>query len=148
MLHLCLAGPDLTGQYALVDHLRRRHVVTLVTESHWLDDPSIVATSDALALEAAEKWRAQLRALHHRLPELPIVLVDGELTDEEKAEAFALGALDFFPAPCRADLLAERLVFLAHAGRRQPTLEASGAASGTSVTPVTPGPPVHNVPAA
>lgn len=121
MLHFCLAGPDLTGQHVLIEHLRKRHVVTLVCESAWLQRQSLISDSDALALEAddvEDRWRSQLEALRALAPTLPIVLVDGDLTDDEKADAFALGALDFFPAPCPALLLAERLEVLALAGRR------------------------------
>lgn len=129
VLHFCLAGPDLTGEHALIEHLRKRHVVTLVAKSQWLDQPSLIEGSDALVLEAGARgevdadsgWRAQLRTIHMRAPMLPIILVDGDLTNEEKADAFRLGALDFFPAPCHADLLAERLVVLALAARRVET---------------------------
>ena len=136
MLHLCLAGPDLTGEHALIEHLSRRHVVTLVREAQWLEHPALIESSDALALEAADRWRAQLHALRARAPALPIILVDGELTEDEKAEAFVLGALDFFPAPCRADLLAERLEVLALAAKR------------TDAAPERRDANTHNVPAA
>lgn len=136
MLHFCLAGPDLTGQHALIEHLRKRHVVTLVREASWLQRQSLISDSDALALEADEvedRWRSQLEALRTLAPALPIVLVDGDLTDEEKADAFALGALDFFPAPCQAHLLAERLEVLANAGRRLERMGGPGSINSSAV---------------
>jgi DNA-binding response OmpR family regulator len=44
---------------------------------------------------------------------LPIVLVDGGLSEHDKADAFSLGVLDYFASPCHVDLLAERLQVLA-----------------------------------
>jgi DNA-binding response OmpR family regulator len=130
VLHLCLVGQDITGQHRLVDHLRTRHVVTLIAEGSWLTGSALARHSDVLALEADPKgaaWRAHLRALHTALP---IVLVDGDLTDDEKAEAFELGALDFFPAPCEVALLAERLEVLARAQRAASAIDAPGTDPG------------------
>ena len=42
------------------------------------------------------------------------------LSEQEKAEAFGLGVLDFFPAPCHVRLLAERLQVLARAAGLPP----------------------------
>ena len=131
MLHVCIVGPDLTSQHALIERLRRRHTVTLVAEPAWLDGLALVAESDALAMEADGSdatWRAQLKAVVASAPGLPIVLVDGELTDNDKADAFALGALDFFPALCPTALLAERLEVLANSHRA-----ASGRLDGAAV---------------
>ena len=130
MLHVCIVGPDLTSQHALIERLRRRHAVTLVAEPAWLDGFALVAASDALALEADRgdtNWRAQLQTVLACAPGLPVVLVDGELSDDDKADAFALGALDFFPARCSAALLAERLEVLANSRRA-----ASGLRNGTA----------------
>lgn len=120
MLHVCIVGPDLTSQHALIERLRPRHAVTLLAESTWMERMSVVAASDALAMEADgenARWRAQLKAVLANAPGLPVILVDGELTEEDKAEAFALGALDFFPALCPPALLAERLEVLAQSHR-------------------------------
>ncbi len=135
VLHLCLVGRDITGQHRLVDYLRKHHVVTLIAEGSWLSDTALATHSDVVALEAdpnGAAWRAHLRALHAQLPALPIVLVDGDLTDIEKAEAFELGALDFFPAPCELTLLAERLEVLgaARAKRASNAPDAPGTDPG------------------
>ena len=87
----------------------------------YLSETGFATHTDVIALEAdpnGAAWRAHLRALHAQLPALPIVLVDGDLTDNERAEAFELGALDFFPAPCEVTLLAERLEVLGAARAR------------------------------
>ena len=134
MLHLCLVGQDITGQHRLVDRLRNRHIVTLIADGSWLTDTALATHSDVLALEAdpnGAPWRAHLRALHVQLPALPIVLVDGDLTDDEKAEAFVLGALDFFPAPCELTLLAERLEVLGAVRAKR----ESGAADTPGIDP-------------
>jgi DNA-binding response OmpR family regulator len=136
VLHVCIVGPDLTSQHALIERLRRRHTVTLVAEPAWLDGSAVLASSDALALEADggdTDWRLQLQTVLASAPGLPVVLVDGELTDEDKADGFALGALDFFPARCSAALLAERLEVLAHS-RRAATARLNGAAPTSATT--------------
>jgi DNA-binding response OmpR family regulator len=113
---VCLAGPVITNNRALVDALKARHEVTLVTDNTRLQGSQILALSDVLVLDASGSGgalRPLLRSLRQSLPELPIVLVDGGLTEHEKAEAFNLGVLDYFPAPCHIRLLAERLEVLA-----------------------------------
>jgi hypothetical protein len=119
VLHVCIVGPDLTSQRTLIERLRLRHVVTLVAEPSNLSSLAVLALSDALALEADPTdsgWRMQLQSVLASAPDLPVILVDGQMTEEDKADAFALGALDFFPASYPA-LLAERLAVLAHSHR-------------------------------
>jgi DNA-binding response OmpR family regulator len=116
MLHVCLAGPGIAGHRALIDELRVHHEVTLVSDQTRLEQSWILSASDVLVLDAAgirATLRPLLRSLRRRRPELPIVLVDGGLSDDEKADAFNLGVLDYFPAPCEVGLLAERLEVLA-----------------------------------
>jgi DNA-binding response OmpR family regulator len=119
MLHVCLAGPGIAGHRALIDELRVHHEVTLVSDQTRLEQSWILSASDVLVLDAAgirATLRPLLRSLRRRRPELPIVLVDGDLSDDEKADAFNLGVLDYFPAPCDVGLLAERLEVLARVG--------------------------------
>ncbi|MEO8450177.1 MAG: hypothetical protein ABI647_10330 [Gemmatimonadota bacterium] len=128
VLHVCLAGPGIAGNRELVDELRFHHEVSLVTNQTRLEQSRILDDSDVLVLDAAgirATLRPLLRSLRRRRPELPIVLVDGGLTEDEKADAFTLGVLDYFPAPCPVGLLAERLEVLGRArppetGRRHP----------------------------
>ena len=135
MFHVCIVGAGLTGQQALIEHLRRRYAVTLVSEPAWLDGLAVVAASDALALGAdcsSANWREQLQGVLARAPGLPVILVDGDLTEEDKADAFALGALDFFPTLCPPALLAERLGVLA-GSRRAAGGRLTGAASTSAI---------------
>jgi CheY-like chemotaxis protein len=137
VLHVCIVGPDLTSQQTLIEHLRLRHAVTLVAAPSDIGSLAVLAVSDALALEAHPSdsgWRLQLQSVLASAPDLPVILVDGQMTDEDKADAFALGALDFFPASCPV-LLAERLEVLAH-GRRASNERLDGAASASSQTPL------------
>lgn len=118
MVHVCLAGPGIAGHRALIDELRIHHEVTLVTDQTRLEHSWALASSDVLVLDAAgirATLRPLLRSLRNRSPELPIVLVDGELSDDEKADAFSLGVRDYFPWPSEVGLLAERLDVLARA---------------------------------
>jgi DNA-binding response OmpR family regulator len=118
MLHVCLAGPLITSNEALVGALRAHHEVSLMAHRVRLEDSRAVHASDVLVLDATG-IRATLcnliRALRLRRPDLPIVLVEGSLSEDDKAEAFSLGVYDYFPAPCHVDLLAERLLALARA---------------------------------
>src|SRR5262245_6742668 len=118
MLHVCLAGPTITGNEPLVAALRMHHEVSLVAHPLRLEDSRAVDNSDVLVLDAAgirATLRDLIRSLRARRPDLPIVLVDGSLTEDDKADAFSLGVHDYFPAPCHVALLAERLAALARA---------------------------------
>jgi DNA-binding response OmpR family regulator len=118
MLHVCLAGPTITSNEPLVAALRSHHVVSLVTHPVRLEDSRAVDASDVLVLDATgirATLRDLIRSLRTRQPDLPIVLVDGNLTEDDKADAFSLGVNDYFPAPCHVALLAERLAALARA---------------------------------
>jgi DNA-binding response OmpR family regulator len=116
MVHVCLAGPGIAGHRALIDELRIHHDVTLVTDQTRLERSWALGASDVLVLDAAgirATLRPLLRLLRRRSPDLPIVLVDGGLSDDEKADAFTLGVLDYFPSPYDVGLLVERLEVLA-----------------------------------
>lgn len=115
VLHVCLAGPDVTTNQALLGVLRARHTVSLIEEQTRLHDSDVLDRVDLLVLDAAGMdamlpWF--LRSLRRRRPDLKIVLVDGELTEHDKADAFTQGVLDYFPSSHQADLLAERLEVL------------------------------------
>lgn len=122
MLHVCLAGPGITADRALLDALRIHHEVSLVADQMRVADSGVFGCSDVLVLDAAgvvAALRPLIRSLRSRRPDLPIVLVDGGLTEHDKADAFTLGIADYFPAPCHVGLLAERLEVLAR-GRVAP----------------------------
>jgi DNA-binding response OmpR family regulator len=128
VLHVCLAGPGIAGHRALIDELRIHHDVTLVTDQTRLEQSRVLSGSDVLVLDAGgirATLRPLLRSLRLRRPELPIVLVDGGLSDDEKADAFTLGVLDYFPAPYEVGLLAERLEVLARARPATPMPRAT-----------------------
>jgi len=60
MLHVCLAGPMITGNQALVAALRMQHEVSLVSRCTRLGDSHAVHNSDVLVLDATG-IRATLR---------------------------------------------------------------------------------------
>lgn len=118
MLHVCLAGPVITSNQALVDVLMTSHEVSLVCDRLGLADSRALQNSDVLVLDADGirlTLHRLIQSLRLRRPDLPIVLVDGGLSEDDKADAFSLGVLDYFPAPCHVALLAERLEVLARA---------------------------------
>jgi DNA-binding response OmpR family regulator len=122
VLHVCLAGPGISGHQALVDELRIHHEVTLLPDQMRLEHSWVLHGIDVLVLDAGG-IRAMLppllRTLHLLRADLPIVLVDGGLSEHEKADAFNLGVLDYFAPPYHVGLLAERLEVLAR-GREVP----------------------------
>lgn len=122
MLHVCLAGPGISGHQALVDELRIHHEVTLLPDQMRLEHSWVLHGIDVLVLDAGG-IRAMLppllRTLRLLRADLPIVLVDGGLSEHEKADAFNLGVLDYFAPPYHVGLLAERLEVLAR-GREVP----------------------------
>jgi DNA-binding response OmpR family regulator len=115
VLHVCLAGPGVATNQALRAALRTRHAVILIEEQARLHHSTVLDRMDLLVLDAGG-IRAMLpwllRSLRRRRPDLKIVLVDGGLTEHDKADAFTLGVLDYFPSSYQADLLAERLEVL------------------------------------
>lgn len=116
MLHVYLVGPVVTNNQDLVRALCGRHAVTLVADQGQLDNHRMLDSSDILLLDAVgirASLNLILRSLRIRRPALPVVIVDGGLSDAEKADAFSLGVVDYFPASCHAGLLAERLEVLA-----------------------------------
>jgi DNA-binding response OmpR family regulator len=113
---VCLVGPIVTNNALLLDALRGRHEISLVADQIRLEDSRALASSDVLVLDATGiRLPPLLRSLRQRRPDLPIVLVNGGLTEDDKAEAFSLGVVDYFPAPYQVGLLAERLEALARA---------------------------------
>jgi DNA-binding response OmpR family regulator len=119
VFHVCLAGPVITANPVLLDALRPHYDVSLVVDPSRLNTASILGCSHVLVLDASGlcvSLQLLLRSLRQRWPDLPIVLVDGGLSEHDKADAFSLGVLDYFAAPCHVDLLAERLQVLARSG--------------------------------
>lgn len=122
-LDVCLAGPMISQDRALIEALERHHHVSAIPDQRRLEELRTLDRSDVLVIDATgirTTLHLLLRSIRHRRPDLPIVLIDGGLTEEDKVEAFSLGVLDYFPAPCHVALLAERLEVLARA-RRPPT---------------------------
>lgn len=121
MPHVCLAGPTITGNQVLISALCLHHELSLVPQRVQLQESSSVNNSDVLVLDAAgirSSLHRLIRILRRRRPDLPIVLVDGGLSEDDKANAFSLGVCDYFPSPCNVELLVERLAVL---GRGRPT---------------------------
>jgi DNA-binding response OmpR family regulator len=110
----------ITGNQALISALCAHHELSLVSHRVWLQESSSVNNSDVLVLDAAgirPTLGCLIQTLRRRRPDLPIVLVDGGLSEDDKANAFSLGVCDYFPSPCNVDLLVERLAVLGRARR-------------------------------
>jgi DNA-binding response OmpR family regulator len=111
VLHICVASPAGTAHHALLGALTLRHQVSVVAPQQ-LADGAVLQRIDLLVLDA-EGIRATLpwllRMLRRRRPDLKIVLIDGGLSEQDKADAFTLGVVDYFPASCAVGLLVERL---------------------------------------
>jgi DNA-binding response OmpR family regulator len=123
-LHVCLAGATVTANPALLDALRPHYDVSLVADLSRLDTSSILDCSHVLVLDASglrASLQLLLQSLLQRRPDLPIVLVDGGLSEHDKADAFSIGVLDYFAAPCHVGLLVERLQVLARSGAESGT---------------------------
>lgn len=117
VLHICVAGPAGTASHALLGELTSRYQVSVVAPQQ-LADAIVLQKIDLLVLDATGiratlPWL--LRTLRRRHPHLQIVLIDGGLTEHDKADAFTLGVVDYFPAACAVGLLAERLEVLGRA---------------------------------
>jgi DNA-binding response OmpR family regulator len=118
VLHVCLAGLEIILDHELLDALSLQHCVSLISDPMQLGDIELLQASDVLVLDASSIRSSLpdlLRSLRRRRPDLPIVLVDGGLTEHDKAAAFALGVVDYFPRPWPVRLLAERLEVVARA---------------------------------
>lgn len=119
--HICLAGPAVSADWALIGALKRRHQVTVAESVAMLQaNPLLSSSIDVLALECAGDMRVAetVRRLRSWQPELCIVLVGEALSQNEIAEAFREGALDFFASPRDAELLAERVHSLCRRHRK------------------------------
>lgn len=114
-MHICLAGGGITRLQALVEAISADHDVTLVSDATRLERSAVLECSHVIVLDAGglgPRLRTVLTTVHGRRPEVPIVLVDGGLTEDDKADAFGLGVLDYFASPCCVELLVERLEVL------------------------------------
>ena len=124
-IHVCLVGTTLMRDANLLARLSADHVVTIAAASAALLGTPIMATVDALVLDAATERPGLggiVAAIHQQHPDIPVVLVDGGLHQLELAEAFQRGIADYFAAPWNVALLAERIEVLG-ARRRNIRLE-------------------------
>jgi DNA-binding NtrC family response regulator len=124
-MHVCLVGTALMRDANLLSRLSADHVITMAAASTALLGMPVMATVDALVLDAATArigLGGVVAEIHQRHPNLPVVLVDGELDQLELAEAFQCGIADYFAAPWNVALLAERIEVLG-ARRRNTKLE-------------------------
>jgi DNA-binding response OmpR family regulator len=115
-MHVCLVGPALSQDRTLLTRLTADHLVTVATSANMLVGRPMMASVDALVLDAASVRSGLggvVATLRERHPDLAIVLVDGELAQLELADAFHRGIDDYFAAPWSVSLLAERVEVLA-----------------------------------
>lgn len=124
-MHVCLVGTTLMRDSNLLSRLSADHVITIAAASAALLERPIMATVDALVLDAGTVrlgLGGVVADIHQRHPDLPVVLVNGGLDQLELAEAFQRGVADYFAAPWNVALLAERIEVLG-ARRRSIRLE-------------------------
>ena len=125
-MHVCLVGTALMRDPNLLSRLSADHVITLAPASAALLGMPIMATVDAMVLDAATARRGLggvVADIHQRHPDIPVVLVDGGLDQLELAEAFQHGIADYFAAPWNVALLVERVEVLG--ARRNSRLETT-----------------------
>jgi len=111
----------LSADWGLIAALKRRHQVTVAESVQMLQSNPLLSSSiDVMALECAGDMRIAetVRRLRAWQPELCIVLVGKAPSQNEIAEAFREGALDFFSDPTDGELLAERVHSLCRRYRR------------------------------
>jgi DNA-binding NtrC family response regulator len=119
--HVCLVGSQVSADWALIAALKRRHQVTVAESIQMLRANPLLRSVDVLALECTPASPAAriVRQLRAWQPDLCIVLVGEAIPQNEVAEAFREGALDFFSDPTDAELLAERVHSLCRRYRRE-----------------------------
>lgn len=120
--HVCLAGPSVSNNWALIESLKRLYQVTVIESLDLLLRNSILSTVDVLLLDSEEGGALgieTLRLLKQRRRGLCVVLVNGGLTQNEIAAAFREGVRDYFSHHFNVPLLVERVRYLCSQGRRQ-----------------------------
>jgi DNA-binding NtrC family response regulator len=125
-MHVCLVGTALMRDPNLLSRLSTDHVITLASASAALLGMPIMATVDAMVLDAGTArlgLGGVVADIHQRHPDIPVVLVDGSLDQLELAEAFQRGIADYFAAPWNVALLVERVEVLG--ARRTSRLETT-----------------------
>jgi DNA-binding NtrC family response regulator len=131
---VCLAGRQVSNDWPLIQLLKAAHAVTLIDRVDALASAPLLATAGVLVLDAAESGGAALQllpALHSEHQALPVLLVDGGVTQRELARAFRDGACDYFPVPYDVHLLAERVSSLC----RKPDGRRAGRGGGREGSP-------------
>lgn len=118
--HICLVGSRVSSDWALVTALKQRHQVTVAESAEMLAAGSLLGSVDVLALECSggADVAQVVRGLLAKQPRLCVVLVGEALSQNQIAEAFREGALDFFSEPRDPQLLAERVHSLCRLYRR------------------------------
>lgn len=125
-MHVCLVGTALMRDPTLLTRLSTDHLITLASASASLLGMPIMATVDAMVIDAGTARLGLGRVvadIHQRHPDIPVVLVDGGLDQLELAEAFQRGIADYFAAPWNVALLVERVEVLG--ARRNSRLETT-----------------------
>lgn len=119
--HVCLVGSQVSADWTLIATLKRRHQVTVAESIQMLRANPLLSSVDVLALECSVGARVAetVRQLRSWQPNLCIVIVGEAIPQNEIAEAFREGALDFFSDPTDAELLAERVHSLCRRYRRE-----------------------------
>ena len=119
--HICLAGLAVTNDWSLIEPLKRSHQVTVVERPRMLHANSILATAQVLVLDCGEDPAlgiGAVRGLRYVYPEVDIVLVNGEWSPAQIAQAFREGVRDYFARQASAELVVERVQNLCRRARR------------------------------
>jgi len=110
--HICLVGAAVSDDSRLIQCLRARHAVTVAAKADFLARTELLAATAVMVLDGTGIGGTvlqRLQEIRERYPDLRIVLVDGGLNQLQIAEAFRLGACDYFAEPYDTDLLIERV---------------------------------------
>jgi DNA-binding response OmpR family regulator len=111
-----VSGRGLIDDDAFVRALRAYCGVVLAGNHEMLMTARTLESVDALVLDARGTFGGAdslVQRILRRCPTLPIVLINGGLSEQEKVEAFSLGVQDYFPDARLVGLLVERLEVLA-----------------------------------
>ncbi len=126
---VCLVGPLVTDDWALIRNLKSKYLVTLAEQLDFLLQSDCFKEARLLVLDCSQDSDAVLEWLggvKRNAPDLFALVVDGKLTQKQIAQAFQNGAKDFFTAPYDLALLIERIDSLcANRGNHESSSEAS-----------------------
>lgn len=115
--NIVLAGTLLSQDWALIQSLKVHHIVTLIESfdaarivpDHLLQSVALIAIDCTGRTRELRPILRSIKSLRNRLPEVIIVLIDGQLDQTQVIQAYRAGIRDYFRSPYDVKLLAERI---------------------------------------